>query len=66
MLNELLNGNSDSLQTIELNTIVAVLISAKTPQIAINNNNNNNINLEMKSTIEEKNSNLLQKLYKFV
>ena len=63
MLNELLNGNSDSLQTIELNTIVAVLISAKTPQIAINNNNNN---LEMKSTIEEKNSNLLQKLYKFV
>jgi hypothetical protein len=65
LLNELLNGNSDSLQTIELNTIVAVLISAKTPQIAINNNNNN-INLEMKSTIEEKNSNLLQKLYKFV
>ncbi len=59
MLNELLNGNSDSLQSIELNTIVAVLISAKTPQIAINKNNNNN-NLEMKSTIEEKTSNLLK------
>ena len=62
MLNELLNGNSDSLQTIELNTIVAVLISAKTPQIAINNNNKWNQLLKKKIVIYYKNYTSLFKI----